>query len=209
MPINSPAESKTTTSLVHFIVSPFTNWEFFPLIRFSLHQKHRVPLATRNRAILISTQQGWISLPGVGYYFSSSARTKKTTASTNRQSMAIVMANRIQDDFSSNALTSYDHPTDEDLSAGTPVRARPAGRCRGLRTDSPIFRADLSLPRSHSQRRSTHSIHSCFLKRVTSNTDALSPLSIPLPQNSSSSPSFQKTCIVTPLAGYFPAPHYP
>jgi hypothetical protein len=44
---------------------------------------------------------------------------------------------------------------------------------------------------------------------VTSNTDALSPLSIPLPQNSSSSPSFQKTCIVTPLAGYFPAPHYP
>src|SRR5208337_5032764 len=40
------------------------------------------------------------SLPGVGY-LNSSARTRKTTASTNRQSMAIVMANRIQDDFSS------------------------------------------------------------------------------------------------------------
>jgi len=44
---------------------------------------------------------GVVSLPGVGYYFSSSARTRKTIASTNRQSMAIVTANRIQDDFSS------------------------------------------------------------------------------------------------------------
>jgi hypothetical protein len=35
--------------------------------------------------------------------------------------MAIVINTRIQDDFSSIALTSYDHPTDEDLSAGTPV----------------------------------------------------------------------------------------
>ena len=34
-------------------------------------------------------------------YFISSARTRKTTAITNRQSMAIVMTIRIQDDFSS------------------------------------------------------------------------------------------------------------
>jgi hypothetical protein len=44
--------------------------------------------------------------------------------------MAIEMANRVQDDFSSNALTSF-------------ALTRPAGRCRGLRTDDPIFRADL------------------------------------------------------------------
>ena len=49
---------------------------------------------------------------------------------TNRQSMAIVTATRIQDDFSSNALTSF-------------ALARPAGRSSGLRTDDPIFRIDL------------------------------------------------------------------
>jgi len=66
--------------------------------------------------------------------------------------MAIVIATRIQDDFSSTsrtishpiALTSYDHPTDEDLSAGTPVEHGPQVARYGLRTDGPIFRADLS-----------------------------------------------------------------
>jgi hypothetical protein len=51
----------------------------------------------------------------------------------------MVIATRIQDDLSSIVLTSF-------------ALARPAGRLRGLRTDSPIFRADLSLPLLHAQR---------------------------------------------------------
>jgi hypothetical protein len=54
--------------------------------------------------------------------------------------MAIVIATRIQDNFSSNRLTSF-------------ALARPAGRSSGLRTDGPFFRADLSPPLPHSQRR--------------------------------------------------------
>jgi hypothetical protein len=47
----------------------------------------------------------------------------------NRQSMAIVITIRIQDDCSSNVLTSF-------------TLARPAGRYSGLRTDGPTFRTD-------------------------------------------------------------------
>ena len=57
--------------------------------------------------------------------------------------MAMVTATRIQDDFSSNRLTSHDHPTDEDQSAGTPVWHGPQLAEDGLRTDGPIFRTDL------------------------------------------------------------------
>jgi hypothetical protein len=63
----------------------------------------------------------------------SSARAKITSAVTNRQSMAIVIATRIQVVLSPNALTSF-------------ALARPAGRSSGLRTDDPIFRIDLALP---------------------------------------------------------------
>jgi len=51
----------------------------------------------------------------------------------------MVIATRIQDDFSSNALTSF-------------ALARPAGRSRGLRTDGPIFRTDLFRYRSHTRK---------------------------------------------------------
>ena len=47
--------------------------------------------------------------------------------------MAIVIRTRIQDDFSSNALTSF-------------ALARPAGRFSGLRTDGPVFQTDPLLP---------------------------------------------------------------
>jgi hypothetical protein len=57
--------------------------------------------------------------------------------------MAMVIAIRIQDDFPSIfhpiVLTSF-------------ALARRAGRLRGLRTDSPIFGADLSLRLLHAQR---------------------------------------------------------
>jgi hypothetical protein len=57
--------------------------------------------------------------------------------------MAMVIATRIQDDLSSIVLTSF-------------ALARPAGRSRGLRTDSPLFRADLLPPLPHSQMRLVH-----------------------------------------------------
>lgn len=50
-----------------------------------------------------------------GYLLRSSARTRIAIAVMNRQSMAMVTITRIQDDFSSNALTSF-------------ALARPAGR---------------------------------------------------------------------------------
>jgi len=106
--------------------------------------------------------------PGRFGYLRSSARTRITSAVTNRQSMAIVINTRIQDDFSSIALTSYDHPTDEDLSAGTPVLARPAGRSHGLRTDGPLFRADLPLlPLPHTQMRRIHPIVGISISPLT------------------------------------------
>jgi hypothetical protein len=52
--------------------------------------------------------------------------------------MVTVMATRIQDDFSSNRLTSF-------------ALARPAGRFSGLRTVGPLFRADLRY-RSHTRK---------------------------------------------------------
>jgi len=61
-----------------------------------------------------------------------------TRAVTNRQSMAIVIAILIQDDFSS--------------IASPPLRERPAGRTSGLRTDNPIFRADLFRYRIHTRK---------------------------------------------------------
>jgi hypothetical protein len=53
--------------------------------------------------------------------------------------MAIVIAIRIQDDFSSIVLTSF-------------ALARPAGRWRDLRADDPIFRANLFRRRSHTRK---------------------------------------------------------
>jgi hypothetical protein len=73
-------------------------------------------------------------------YLISSARTRITSASTNRQSTAIVIATRVQDDFSSNVLTSF-------------TLARPAGRSSDLRTDGPLFRTDLLPPLTHSQKK--------------------------------------------------------
>jgi hypothetical protein len=64
-------------------------------------------------------------------YRNSSAKARITRAVTNRQSTAIVMTIRIQDDFSSTRLTSF-------------ALTRPAGRSSGLRTDGPFFRADLA-----------------------------------------------------------------
>jgi hypothetical protein len=52
----------------------------------------------------------------------------------------MVIATRVQDDFSSNALTSF-------------ALARPAGRSSGLRTDDPLFRTDLLPPLTHTQRK--------------------------------------------------------
>ncbi len=77
-------------------------------------------------------------------YLRSSAKTRITRAITNRQSMAMEMATRVQDDFSSNVLTSYDHPMDEDPSAGTPVWHGPqvvlAACGPTARSSGPIFR---------------------------------------------------------------------
>jgi hypothetical protein len=58
--------------------------------------------------------------------------------------MAMEMATRIQDDFSSIVLTSF-------------ARKRPAGRSCGLRTEGPLFRTNLSLPRPHPQWKRTYS----------------------------------------------------
>jgi hypothetical protein len=55
----------------------------------------------RGFAILSSVPEGYGSFREFGY-LSSSARTRIASAVTNRQSMAIVIATRIQDDFSSN-----------------------------------------------------------------------------------------------------------
>ena len=65
--------------------------------------------------------------------------------------MAIVIATRIQDDFSSNALTSF-------------ALARPAGRFSGLRTDDPIFRTDLSPPLP-THAKEARSVYRCVLGR--------------------------------------------
>jgi hypothetical protein len=65
----------------------------------------------------------------------------------NRQSMAILTTIRIQDDFSSDALTSF-------------ALARPAGRCCRLQADGPIFRTDLlpSLPTRAKKARSVYEL---------------------------------------------------
>ncbi len=65
----------------------------------------------------------------LGYLNNSSAKVRITKAVTNRQSMAIVIASRNQDDLLSIGLTSF-------ALNGPQVVA-----C-GLRTDGPIFRAD-------------------------------------------------------------------
>ncbi len=67
-------------------------------------------------AILCLIPEG-VGPPGRFGYLVSSARTRITSAIMKRQSMAIVIVTRIQDDFSSNHLTSF-------------VLARPAGRSR-------------------------------------------------------------------------------
>jgi hypothetical protein len=73
-----------------------------------------------------------------GYLNNSSAKVRITRAVTNRQSMAIVMASRNQDDFS-----SIDLP---------PLREHgPQVVAGGLRTDDPIFRTDLRY-RSHTRK---------------------------------------------------------
>jgi hypothetical protein len=87
---------------------------------------------------LSSPGRVWL-LPGIGY-FSSSAKARITIAVTNRQSMAIVIRTRIQDDFSSNRLTSF-------------ALARPAGRSDGLRTDGSLLRADLPPPLPNTQKK--------------------------------------------------------
>jgi hypothetical protein len=85
------------------------------------------------------------------YLVRSSVRTRITSAVTNRQSMAIVIRTRIQDDFSPNALTSF-------------ALARPAGRSSGLRTDGPIFRTDLHHRFPNTQRRRDQSISGIALR---------------------------------------------
>jgi hypothetical protein len=86
-------------------------------------------------------------------HFRSSTRTRSTSATTNRQSMAIVIKTRIQDDFSSNRLTSF-------------ALARPAGRSlrpadRRLNLSSRSFRR-----RSHARKRSADSLQ--FHRRLLS-----------------------------------------
>jgi hypothetical protein len=80
-------------------------------------------------ATLHSSLQGVEPYRDFGYFIIS-VRTRSATANTNRQSMATVMANRIQNDLSSNRPHL--------LCVNTARRSS-----SGLRTDSPIFRADL------------------------------------------------------------------
>lgn len=93
-----------------------------------------------NGVILKLSRKGWEPSREFGYFISST-RAKTTSAITNRQSTAIIIATRVQDDLSPNALTSF-------------ALARPAGRSQrpaDRRSDLP----DRSFATaSHSRKRS-------------------------------------------------------
>jgi len=97
-------------------------------------------------------------------YLISSARTRITSATTNRQSMAIVMATRIQDDFSSNrphllcvgtARRSFSRPADRrpalpgrSSTAAAPTRANEALPVYRLNVTSVLSATTQTLVRS-------------------------------------------------------------
>jgi hypothetical protein len=78
-------------------------------------------------------------------YLNSSARTRITSAVTNRQSMAMVIATRIQDDFSSNRPHL--------LCVGTARRSFQAARGPTVRSSGPILRQRFP----HTQKKRDHS----------------------------------------------------
>src|SRR5580658_2375789 len=118
--------------------------------------RHSVSRAKLQICYTCSSSEGCGSFREFGY-LSSSARTRITSAVTNRQSMAVVITTRIQDNFSS--------------MSSPPLRWHgPQVVLGGLRTDGPLFRADLSRHRSHTRKKNGH-ILTLDSPRRTARTD--------------------------------------